>query len=77
MTNVARNDIQVLDLIRQALPGVKQVTSVGTIYEAMNTQQVYRPMLCEVHNLLRFYLIISITSTTAERSFSTLRNVLI
>ena len=41
------------DLIRQALPGVIQVTSMHTICEAMNTQQVYKSMLCEVHNLLR------------------------
>ena len=33
-------------------------------------------MLCEVHNLLRLYLTITITSTTAERSFSPLWNVL-
>ena len=63
------------DLTRQVLPGVKQVTSVHTICEATNTQ-VYKLMLCEVHNLLRLYLTIPITSATAERSFSALRNVL-
>ena len=33
-------------------------------------------MVCEVHNLLRLYLTITITSATAERSFSALQNVL-
>ena len=33
-------------------------------------------MVCKVHNLLRLYLTIPITSATAERSFSALRNVL-
>ena len=47
-----------------------------TVYEAMNTQQVYKSMVCEVHNLLRLYLTIAISSATAERSFSALRNVL-
>ena len=60
------------DLIRQALPSVKQVTSMRTICEVMNTQQVYKSMLYEVHNLLRLYLTIPITSATAERSFSAL-----
>ena len=42
----------------------------------MNTQQVHKSMLCEVHNLLRLYLTVTITSATAERSFSVLQNVL-
>ena len=45
-------------------------------HEAMNTQQVYKSMVCEVHNLLRLYLTISITSATTERSFSALQNVI-
>ena len=32
------------DLFWQAFPGVKQGTSVCTIYEVMNTQQVYNTM---------------------------------
>ena len=56
--------------------GVKQVTSVRTICEAINTQQIYKSMLYEVYNLLTLYLTIPITSATAERSFSALQNIL-
>ena len=65
-----------IDMIQQALPGVKRVTSVRTICEAMNTQDVYKSMLCEIHKVLRLYLTVPITSATAERSFSTLKRVL-
>lgn len=42
----------------------------------MNTQSVYKRMLSEVHNLLRLYLTIPITSATSERTFSALEHVL-
>lgn len=64
-----------VDLIHQALPEVKNVTSIRTVCEAMSTL-AYRAMLPEVHRLLRLYLTVPITSSTAERSFSTLRRVL-
>ena len=43
------------DMIKQALPCVKQVTTVCTICEAMNTQTVFKSLLSEVHTLLRLY----------------------
>ncbi len=64
-----------VDVIHQALPTVKKVTSIQTICEAMSTL-AYRSMLSEVHKLLRLYLTVPITSSTSEKSFSTLRRVL-
>ena len=60
------------DMIRQALPEVKLVTSVRTVCDAMNSQAVYKSLFSEVHKLLRLYLT-PITSATAERTFSDLR----
>ena len=42
----------------------------------MNSQNVYMSMLSEVHNLLRLYLTVPITSATSERTFSALRRIL-
>ena len=65
-----------VELVRQALPTVKQVTSVRTICEAMNSNPVYKLLFCEVHNLLRLYWTVPITTCTSERSFSALRRLL-
>jgi len=54
---------------------VSKVTSIRTICEAMNTQAVYKSMLSEVHNILRLYMTVPITSATSERSFSALKVV--
>ena len=64
------------DVVKQASPTVKQVTSVHTICEAMNSSSTYKTMLSEVHKLLRLYLTIPITLATSEHSFSALRRVL-
>lgn len=64
------------EVIKQALPMVKKVTSVHTLCEAMNTNSTYKSMLSEVHKSLRLYLTIPITSATSERTFSALRRVL-
>lgn len=64
------------EMIKQALPCVKHVTSVRTICEAMNANKIFKSMLSEIHNLLRLYLTIPITSSTSETSFSALRFVL-
>lgn len=61
------------DVIKQALPSVKQVTTIQTICDAMNTECVYKSMLSEIHKLLRLYLTIPISSSTSERSFSALK----
>ena len=63
------------DVIQVALPSVKTVTSVRTVCEAMKANK-NRELLEEVHKLLRLYITIPITTSTAERSFSTLRRVL-
>lgn len=65
-----------VDVVRQALPSVSKVTSVRTICDAMNTQSVYKTMLSEVHNILRLFLTVPITSATSERSFSAMRRIL-
>ena len=64
------------DVIKQALPSVKQVTTIRAICDAMNTESVYKSMLSEIHKLLRLYLTIPISSSTSERSFSALKRVL-
>ena len=64
------------DAIKVALPSVKKVTSIRTICDALNTQTVYKDMLSEVHNQLRLFLTIPITTATSERTFSALRHVL-
>jgi len=47
------------EVIKQALPMVKKVTSVRTLCEAMKTNSTYKSMLSEVHKSLRLYLTIS------------------
>ena len=64
------------NLVKEALPMVKEVTNVCTICDGMNKSNTYKTMLPEVHNLLRLYLTIPITSATSERSFSALKRVL-
>ena len=59
-----------VNLVQQALPDVKKVTCVRTICEAMKTRSVYKSMLFEIHNLLRLYLTIPITSAISEVFFS-------
>ena len=59
------------DLFWQAFPGVKQGTSVCTVYQAMNTQ-VYNTMW----STQSFKIVFNNYYNTAERSFSALWNVL-
>ena len=40
------------DVIKQETPMVKKVTSIHTIYEAMNSEPIYKTLLSEVHNYL-------------------------
>ena len=71
----AEQIIRNFTLIRQVLPTVIKVTFIRTICEAMNSQVVYKSMLSEVHNILRLYLTMPITSATSERSFFALKVV--
>lgn len=64
------------DLIKQQLPTVKKVTLIDTICEAMNCRDAFKEMLPTVHQLLRLYLTLPITSATPERTFSALRRLM-
>lgn len=57
-----------VDVVHEALPNVKEVTSVCTICDAM-CQNAHRTVFSEVHKLLRLYLTIPITTSTSERAF--------
>ena len=79
-----KHDIDWSDLMRH-LPmlqdiikkytSVKQVTSITTICDAMNSNDIFKEMLPTVHQLLRLYKTIPITSATSERTFSALRRL--
>lgn len=64
----------IFDVIHQVLPSVRKVTSIRTVCDAL-MEHSYRQMLSEVHKLLRLYLTIPVTSSTSERTFSTLRRL--
>ena len=64
------------DVIKKATPCVKKVTVIQTICEAMNSNSVYKDMLPTVHQLIRLYMTVPITSATSERTFSALRRLL-
>ena len=71
-----RQILLLVDVIRVGVPSVKEVTSVRTICDAMNHEHAYKTTLSEVHKLLRLFLTIPLTSSTAERTFSLLRRLL-
>ena len=64
------------EIIKKASPDVRNVTSIHTICDAMDSNEVFKEILPAVHTLLRLYLTIPITSATAERAFSALQQVL-
>ena len=51
--DLKRHLLLLVDIIKQGTPSVKEVTSIRTICDAMNSQPVFKSMLHEVHNLLR------------------------
>ena len=63
------------DVIKKQLPHVKKVTLISTICDAMENQ-AFKKLLPTVHQLLRLYLTLPITSATSERAFSALRRIL-
>ena len=68
------------DLIRtynesHSYTAVRSVTSLRTLCEIMNTVTVSRSMFDQVSKLLKIVLTVPVTSSTAERSFSTLRRL--
>lgn len=54
---------------------IKQVTRIQTICQVFNIQPTFKKLLAEVHKLLRIYLTIPVTTSTAERNFSALRRI--
>ena len=64
----------VKDMIQIANP-VKQVTTLRTIADAMNVSQIYKGMLQEIDKVLKLYFTLPVTTSTAERSFSSLRRL--
>ena len=75
LPDLARHMPMVYDIVKRMLP-VKRVTTVRTICEALNSSSICKEMLPSVHNLLRLYLTIPVTSATSERTFSALKCVL-
>ena len=65
-----RQLLLVADVMKQASPPLRTVTSIRTIDEFTNSIQT---MLTEVHKLIRLYLTLPVTSATSERTFSALR----
>ena len=63
------------DMVKNSLPSVKSITSLHTICDAMNTNEIFKEMFSSVHLMLRLILTSPITSATAERSFSALKHL--
>ena len=75
-TKLRRHLPLLVDVAKEGNVGVHKVTSIRTICEAMNANPTYKLILSEVHKLLRLYLVVPITSATAERTFSVLKRLL-
>ena len=54
---------------------IKKVTNVRTICTFMNEVEASKTMLSEVNRLLQIFLTIPVTTSTAERTFSSLRHL--
>ena len=64
------------DTIKTAFDGsIKRVTNVRTIADVMMKSEIYQSMLCEVNKVLLLYFTFPVTTSTAERSFSSLRRI--
>ena len=63
------------DVIKTSSLSVNKVTNIRTIVQAMNESHIYKGMLLEVDKLLKLYLTFPVTTSTAERSFSSLRHL--
>ena len=73
MSALARHLQLLQDVIKQSSPEVKNITSIQTICDAMNKEDIFKDMFPTVHNLLRLYFTIPVTSATSERTFSALK----
>ena len=63
------------DAIKASSVGIKKVSNVQTIASVMNESPIYKGMLLEINKLLKLYLTFPVTTSTAERSFSSLRHI--
>ena len=63
------------DMIKTVCSDVQEVTSLRTISDAMNQSNIYKQMLGEIHKALKLYYTCPVTTSTAERSFSSLRRL--
>ena len=61
--------------VHEVFPRVTEVTTLQTICEVMNKNDIYKSLLSEVHKLLRLYLTVPVSSATAERTFPALRHL--
>ena len=57
-----------------AIP-IKQVTLISSICDVFNQNSSLKMLLSEVHKVLKIYLTIPITTSTAERCFSALKRI--
>ena len=80
--DLVRLRIQLLmlpDAVRAAFAGstitVTKVTHVRAIADILNQSEMVKGMLSEDNKLLQAYLTFPVTSATAERSFSSLRQI--
>ena len=64
-----------VDAVKQGF--VRKVTSIRSIYSALNANPSYKLIMSEIHKLLRLYLIVPVTSATSERTFSVLKRLLV
>ena len=64
------------DFIKAAMDGsLKKFTSMRTISDALNRSSVGKKMFGEITKLLQIYLTIAVTTATAERKFSVLKQL--
>ena len=64
------------EIIKKASPDLRNVTSIPTICDVMDSNEVFREILPAVHKLHHLFLTIPLTPATAERAFSALKQVL-
>ena len=60
LTDLARHLLLLQDVVQKSVPGIKKVTSVHTICDAINSNDIFKEMLPTVHQLLRLYLTLPI-----------------
>ena len=57
----------------ESAPVIKKVTAISTIQGVLNAKPVSKPSLPEAHKLLIFMSTYTMSSATAERTFSVMR----